>query len=148
MLDKDNRLSPWSWLAFVVACIVVFMMLLGGCGAGYKAYSRYQQRADRSQNRQQAIYDNQNQTKINQIRISQQAQLVKVTKQQAQIRYENSVGIRRAQDEISRTLTPLYIQFEAIQAQLAMAKSQNHTVLWIPAAENAVPTVDVTGGQP
>jgi hypothetical protein len=71
-----------------------------------------------------------------------------VTKQQAQIRYENSVGIRRAQDEISRTLTPLYIQFEAIQAQLAMAKSQNHTVLWIPAAENAVPTVDVTGGQP
>jgi hypothetical protein len=118
----------------VVALILLVML-------AWPAYDRYQQRQNRNQNRQQALYDANNQTQINAIRINQQQQLVKVAKQQAQIRYQKSVGIREAQDEIAKTLTPLYIQFEAIQAQLAMAKGHNHTVIWLPSGDNGVPTV-------
>lgn len=66
---------------------------------------------------------------------------MKIARQQADIRYVNSTGIRRAQDEIQKTLTPLYVQWEAIQAQLAMANSQNHTIIYIPSGSNGVPLV-------
>jgi flagellar basal body-associated protein FliL len=112
-------------------CILVVVGVLIGVLAGYKAFERYQKRANA-----------QNQVTLNNIKIRQTGQLVQVAKQQAQIRVQTAVGIREAQDEIAKTLTPLYIQFEAIQAQLAMAHSDNHTFMWIPAGSNGVPIVD------
>lgn len=126
----DNTLAA----VIVVAGLVLVLLLFVGLLAGFKSFQRYQKRADAS-----------NQVAINSIKIKQTGQLVLVAKQQAQIRVQNAVGIREAQDEIAKTLTPLYIQFEAIQAQLAMAHSSNHTFMWVPTSSNAVPTIDVPG---
>lgn len=138
------RVSPghaFKWVMTGLGAIVAFVLVLIVIAAGFQAFSRYQSRANRNQNRHQALFDEQNQTRINAIKISQTQQLVKVADQTARIRVANAVGLRDAQDEIAKTLTPLYIQFEAIQAQLAMAKGHNHTVIWLPSGPNGVPTV-------
>jgi|SRR3954452_22270905 hypothetical protein len=144
---NESKFTPGRAL-LVFLTLVLLTLALGGCAAGVKAYSRYQDRADRNQARQQALYDARNQTQINEIRISQQAQLVKVAQQQAQIRFENAVGVRKAQDEISSTLTPLYVQFEMVDALKTVAASgRNNTVVYIPTGDNGVPlisTVDPT----
>ena len=131
-------------LLMAVAIFIAAVLLFGGLAglvAGFKAFGRYQTRADNNQNRQQRLYNEQNLVKVNDIRISQTRQLVQVARQQAAIRVQNAIGLRNAQDEIAKTLTPLYIQFEAIQAQLAMAKSHNHTLVWVPSGANGVPLV-------
>jgi hypothetical protein len=38
-------------------------------------------------------------------------------------------------------LTANYLQHEAIQAQLAMSKSPNHTTVYIPSGTNGIPLV-------
>lgn len=42
---------------------------------------------------------------------------------------------------INSSLTPLYLQHEAIQAQLAMANGTNHTVISIPTGDSGIPLV-------
>lgn len=133
--------------------LIVLTILFVALGSGFSAYSRYQDRANRNQTRQQRIYDEQNAIQVNKIRIAQQDQLVKVAQQKAQIRYENAVGVRKAQDEISHTLTPLYVQFEMVQALQAIAQSgKNNTVVYIPSGANGIPLVSTTDplkvGQP
>lgn len=135
--------TPVSPVKLVVAGFLALLLLMilsfGGCAAE-KSYSRYQQRADRGQNRQQALYDANNTTKVNAIKIAQTGQLVKVAQQQADIRYENAIGVRKAQDEISSTLTPLYVQFEMVQVLEEIAKSgQNNSVIFIPTGPDGRP---------
>lgn len=93
-------------------------------------YSRYQKRAEAS-----------NEVAVNEIRIKQQEQLIQVEKQKAQIRVEEAKGIRDSQDLINATLTDKYLQHEAIQAQLEMAGSPNHTQIYIPVGNNGIPLV-------
>jgi regulator of protease activity HflC (stomatin/prohibitin superfamily) len=52
-------------------------------------------------------------------------------------------GIAQAQEIINRTLTTAYLQHEAIQAQLHMADSPNHTTVYIPSGDNGIPLVRV-----
>ena len=59
----------------------------------------------------------------------------------AEIRIEEARGIAEAQKIINATLTPAYLQHEAIQAQLKMADSPNHTTVYIPVGTNGVPLV-------
>jgi hypothetical protein len=120
--------------------VVVLILLLW---FGVKAAHRYQVRADRTLERQQNILNQKNQVRVNDIKIAQTAQLVKVEQQKAQIRVQDAIGIRDSQAIINKTLTPLYLQHEAIGAQLEMAHSENHTLLWIPSGANGVPTVDL-----
>jgi hypothetical protein len=85
-------------------------------------------------------------TRINIQNERQQAQVVAadngVVRQQAYQKFLEAVGIRKAQDEISKTLTPLYIQHEAIQAEENIAHSgQNNTVVYVPAGNMGVPLV-------
>lgn len=119
----------------VIAVVLIVAGLILGAMFGLKAYSRYQKRQDASN----AVAV----TKINIQKAQQQAQVnyaqIAATKAEAEKKYQESVGIRRAQDEIQKTLTPLYIQHEAVQAQLAMAHSQNHTLIWAPAGTNGAP---------
>lgn len=102
------EVSGWNWTG-IVACSIALVLVLGaglvGCAAGAKEYGRYQKRADA-----------QNEVRITAIQIQNQAQRVQIAKQQADIRYTEATGIRRAQDAISQTLTPLYVQHEMIQA--------------------------------
>jgi len=94
------------------------------------AYSRYQARQDAA-----------NQIQVNHLVIQQQQQLVDVEKAKAEIRKQEAIGIAEAQKTINATLTPLYIQHEAIQAQEKMVNSPNHTEIYIPSGANGVPII-------
>jgi hypothetical protein len=127
-----------KWL--VVSLAVLALVIAGGVGgcAGLKAFKRTQARADA--NNQVAI------THIYIRRAQQQADIVnaeiRATIAEANKRYQEAVGIRRAQDEISKTLTPLYIQHEAIQAEQAIATSgRNNTIVYVPSGAQGVPLV-------
>ena len=50
-------------------------------------------------------------------------------------------GIAEAQRIINSTLTVNYLQHEAINAQLKMAASPNHTTVYIPSGANGIPLV-------
>jgi hypothetical protein len=121
--------------------VVVSVGILIGILSGYKVWHRTQQRADAN-----------NRVKVTQINIRNAQQQAKVVaaqdatvKAQADQRLIAARGIRNAQDEIAKTLTPLYVQFEAVQAQLAMAKSPNHTVIYVPAGTNGTPVITENG---
>lgn len=129
----------------VAALIAVIVGIVAGCNA----YGRSNARSDAHNKANIALVKARNNVQVTQIEISNQAQRVKVAEQQAEIRLENAKGIREAQDEISKTLTPLYVQFEMIQALEDIAKSgKNSSVVYIPAGANGVPLVSGIGNQP
>ncbi|MFC1895823.1 prohibitin family protein [Thermodesulfobacteriota bacterium] len=66
-----------------------------------------------------------------------------IAKKDAEIRIEEAKGIAKAQEIINSTLTVNYLQHEAIQAQLKMASSPNHTTVYIPSGPNGIPLVKV-----
>jgi uncharacterized membrane protein YhiD involved in acid resistance len=109
-------------LGAAVFAIVIGLALILGLWAAFAAFGRYQTRANAN-----------NRVKVSAIEIRNQAQRVKVTEQQADIRYRQAVGIRRSQDEIARTLTPLYVAFEMTQALQHIATSgQNNSIIYLP----------------
>lgn len=67
-----------------------------------------------------------------------------IAKRDAEIKIEEAKGIAEAQRIINSTLTANYLQHEAIQAQLAMSKSPNHTTVYIPSGVNGIPLVKTT----
>ncbi len=64
-----------------------------------------------------------------------------IAKRDAEIKIEEAKGIAEAQRIINSTLTANYLQHEAIQAQLAMSNSPNHTTVYIPSGKNGIPLV-------
>ncbi len=121
------------------AAVLTVVLLFGvgiGLSAAVKAYSRAEQRADAE-----------NSVRLTHITISRAKQQALITRAQieateadAQKRVAEAVGIRRAQNEISSTLTGHYLQHEAIQAQKAVATSgRNNTLIYVPSGSNGVP---------
>lgn len=147
--ERGAIAEPVVGAFLVVAILALFIGLVFGVLSGYKAWHRHQKVADAENYVKTSQIRARNETKLNEIRISQQAQLVKVAQQKAQIRFENSKGIREAQDEIAKTLTPLYVQFEMVQALQQIASSgQNNTVVYVPSGANGIPLVSGLAGQP
>jgi regulator of protease activity HflC (stomatin/prohibitin superfamily) len=64
-----------------------------------------------------------------------------IAKKDAEIRIEEARGIAEAQRIINSTLTQNYLQHEAINAQLKMASSPNHTTVYIPSGSNGIPLI-------
>lgn len=64
-----------------------------------------------------------------------------IARKDAEIRVEEAKGIAQAQKIINATLTANYLQHEAINAQIKMAESPNHTTVYIPVGNNGVPLV-------
>jgi type IV pilus biogenesis protein CpaD/CtpE len=123
----DARKTVRNWTLSITVVILVFTTLsMWGC----PAYDRYQTRMNAD-----------NQVAVNEIQIHQTEQLVTVEKQKAQIRVEEANGIAASQKIINATLTDRYLQHEAIQAQLKMAGSPNHTQIYIPVGTNGIPLV-------
>lgn len=91
--------------------------------------------------RDQALRNERNQTTINDIQIAQTEQLVKVQTQKAQIQIEEAKGIAESQNIIKQSLTPLYIQYLAIEAQKQQVNGQNHTIIYVPSGNNGIPLV-------
>lgn len=114
-----------------VAALLLVVVLVVGIYSGFKSVGRWQQRADAE-----------NRVKISTIEIKNQAQRIEVTKQKAEIRRQEAVGVREAQEEIAKTLTPLYVQFEMVEALKAIAVSgKNNSVVYIPAGANGIPLI-------
>jgi regulator of protease activity HflC (stomatin/prohibitin superfamily) len=66
---------------------------------------------------------------------------IQTAKAKAQIREAEAEGIAKAMEAINTKLTPLYVQYEAIQAQQRMVNSPNHTEVYIPVGPMGVPMV-------
>jgi hypothetical protein len=66
---------------------------------------------------------------------------IQTAKARAQIREADADGVAKAMDIINQKLTPLYVQYEAIQAQQKMVNSPNHTEIYIPVGPMGVPIV-------
>lgn len=64
-----------------------------------------------------------------------------IARKDAEIRVEEAKGIAEAQKIINATLTQNYLQHEAINAQLKMAESPNHTTVYIPVGTNGLPLI-------
>lgn len=142
----QRRYTPLGWTAIAAVAFVVLITVFTGLYAGSKIVTRYQSRADRNQNRHQALLDANNEVTINSIRIRTYQQRVKIAQQQAQIRFVNSTGIRKSQDEIAKTLTPLYVQFEMTEALKEIASSgRNSSVIYIPSGPAGIPFIQGAG---
>lgn len=131
---REVMVDEWRWEVVIPAAIVAVVVLLVVLVAGLKAFGRYQARADAG-----------NRVKVTAINIRSAKQQVLVQNQLANVKAAEAEGIRRAQDTINKTLTALYVQHEAVQAQLAMAKSQNHTIIYVPAGTNGTPVITQSG---
>jgi hypothetical protein len=137
--DGGSSVARFAFWGFGAALTVVLVVALGvALSAGLKAYSRAEKRADAE-----------NQVRLTHIGIDRAHQQALITRAQieatqadADKRFAEAVGIRRAQNEISRTLTGHYLQHEAIQAQKAIATSgRNNTLIYVPSGGNGVPLV-------
>jgi FlaG/FlaF family flagellin (archaellin) len=146
---ENNGISPVRIGVYVLVSLLVLIGIIMGAIAGFKAFGRYQSMSDAKNQAQVALVKANNNVKVTEIEIKNQGQRVKVAQQQAQIRFESAKGVREAQDEIAKTLTPLYVQFEMTEALKEIAKSgKNSSVVYIPSGANGVPLVSGVQGQP
>lgn len=135
MSNETGDLSPVKITAVIVVGIVLFLVLLFGVLAIGKTYNRYQKRADANNN-----------VKVTSIEIRNQKQRVLIAKQKAEIRKQEAIGIREAQDQIAKTLTPMYVAYELSVAMQAIATSGNNTtVIYIPTdPKTGLPVVPIS----
>ena len=119
MSDAKFWAKVWVFGAIVVLVVVIGLMF------GVPSYSRYQARENAK---------NETVTSIKQIQIAKNLALA---------RYQTSIGLKRSQNEIQKTLTPLYVQFELVQALQEIATSgANDTVIYLPTnPQNGLPVV-------
>lgn len=138
--------TAFKWSAAVLAIIALFVVLLVGVIFGFKAFGRSQKRADAKNDIKVAQMHAHNQVLLTNIKIGTTKQQVKIAQQQAAIRLQQAIGVREAQDEISKTLTPLYVQFEMVDALKQIAQSgRNNSIVYIPAGSNGIPLVSGAG---
>lgn len=123
--------------------LVLVLAVIMGAVAAFNAFGRSQDIADANNKAHANLIAANNQVAVTEIEIKNQNQRIQVTKQQAEIRFQEAVGIRKAQDEVSKTLTPLYIQFEYAKALEAIAASgKNNSVIYIPSGNGGVPIIN------
>lgn len=143
----DGNISVARVLAYTAATLVTVLAVIGiivGLVAGLNAFGRSQARADAHNQVALTGIQIQNQEQYARVIVAQN----RVVRDQAYQRYLESVGVREAQDEIARTLTPLYVQYEAIKAEEQIATSgQNNTVVYVPSGEAGVPVITAQAGK-
>jgi hypothetical protein len=119
---------------FTSAVVLIVVGLVLTAAFTIPWYTRYQKRANANNN-----------VKVSNIEIRNQKQRVQIAKQKAEIRRQDAIGIREAQDQIAKTLTPLYVQFEMTEALKAIATSgSNNSTVFIPAGAAGIPLVSTT----
>ncbi len=83
--------------------------------------------------------------------LEQKTTEIQITVKEAEKREKEAEGVAHAMATIRGQLTPAYLQYEAIKAQLAMVSSPNHTVMYIPVGPMGVPlvgTIDMSTSPP
>lgn len=114
----------------IIACIVLFIGLVGLMMFGCPSYSRYQARMEA-----------QNSVIVSSIQIKDTEQHIEIEKRKAEVRVEEAKGIADSQKIIDSSLTENYLQYLAIKAQEKMAMSPNHTEVYIPSGNNGIPLI-------
>jgi hypothetical protein len=129
------------YLAFSVAgLILVIVLTMGGCGA-VKSFNRYQRVQD-AKTRTRVVHQ---EIKTAQQRAAVVHALNAAVRAKAEQRVIEAEGIRKAQDLIARTLTPLYVQHEAIQAQKVQGAGDK---IYVPVGAQGIPLVNNIGAEP
>jgi predicted histidine transporter YuiF (NhaC family) len=124
--DQYGNMTGKGFVIISATVTVFIFTVIGLLMATLPAYNRYQARAKAK-----------NQVKINHTKIQYFDQQKQIERRQAEIRVIHSVGIRKAQDEIQATLTPLYVQFEMVHALEQIAQSgRNNSVVFVPTTGN------------
>ncbi|MGD0968649.1 MAG: hypothetical protein ABR949_10210 [Candidatus Aquilonibacter sp.] len=127
----DYVIHKMRWVVLSTAAIVLIIAIFFGLAFATQSYGRWN-----------VLQDAQNQVQVNDIMIAQTRQLVEVQKQKAQIKVAEAQGIAQAQAIINGTLTPLYLQHEAIEAQLQAAQNSSHTeTIYVPSGPQGIPMV-------
>lgn len=119
---------------FIIAVLLLVTFFAVGGATGCKSWKRYQKRSDAHNN-----------AKVAQINLIQYDALIEAEKRKAEIKHQQAIGQRKANDEIAQRLTPLFVQYEMIEALKSVATSgRNNTIVYIPAGANGVPLVSVS----
>jgi len=148
MYDQIDLKRVFKWIGLILVSLALFIGLVVLIIWGARAFGRSQDLADAHNNAEVARISAENEQHVNSLRIAAQEQKVKIAEQDAQIRKTNAIGIKAAQDEIAKTLTPLYVQFEMTEALKEIATSgKNNTVIYIPTGENGLPIVKSDTGK-
>lgn len=143
-MDRDTKAIIWVAVAVVLGIAILVGMVFGFVALG-QGFGRYQDIENAKNNAQVARIAADNEKYVNGLRIAAQEQKVKIATQDAAIRQQNAIGIRAAQDEIAKTLTPLYVQWEMTEALKEIAESgKNNTVIYIPTGSDGLPVVAST----
>lgn len=136
------EITPGKIAKWVAGSLSGLTLGIFGLSAGLGAYSRWNDVQQANNQAHVARINAANQAQVNQLLINSADQQIQIHQKQAQIRVADAVGIRQAQDEISKTLTPLYVQFEMVDALKTIADSgKNNTVVYIPSGANGIPLV-------
>lgn len=144
-IDKNDNLRIGRIATAVVASLLAIILFFFGLSVGLGAYGRWSKVQEAKNKAQTARIDAANQAQVNQLLINSADQQIQIHQKQAQIRLADAVGIREAQDEVSKTLTPLYVQFEMVDALKTIAESgKNNTVVYIPTGANGIPLISNT----
>jgi len=67
---------------------------------------------------------------------------MQIAQQEAEIRVIEADGIRRSQEIINKTLSPIYVQHELVKSLSDLAKSSGNVIYFIPTDENGMPRVN------
>lgn len=138
---SDTRKAAEGALVIFLSLTLLIGFIIGTMW-GFKAFNRSQRVADANNRVTTSQIDANNQVEINRIRISQQEQRVKIAEQEAEVRLREAQGVRAAQDEIAKTLTSQYIQYEMVKSLEKIGKSgKNNSVIYIPVGPDGLPVV-------
>lgn len=128
--NEHGEYKGFNVFITIIGILFLTIILFYILGFGARVYVRYQVREDAK-----------NEVLVNEIRIRQQEQLIKVENQNAEIRIAEARGIAESQLIINESLTNQYLQYMSIKAQEKMASSPNHTQIYIPVGTNGIPLI-------
>lgn len=144
-MNENGDILVTKIIRWIVGALLSIILFIFGLSVASGIYGRWSNVQDAKNKAQTARIDAANQAQVNQLLINSADQQIQIHQKQAQIRLADAVGVREAQDEISKTLTPLYVQFEMVDALKTIADSgKNNTVVYIPTGANGIPLISNT----
>lgn len=134
----SEAISPLGVCLSAAIGLLGLILLILVITAGWKSFNRHQK-----------VSDANNHVKIVKIKIKQARQQAEVVRannhrvfEEGQQRIISAKALAESQRLIHATLTPLYVQLEAIKAQESIATSgKNNTVIYVPAGTNGTPII-------